>query len=91
MNVGEQVRSVLDETLNLEGRSAAWSDDTALLGSVPELSSLAVVTVLVALEERFGIVIEDDELTGEVFTSVGSLIQFISGKLGNGRVAVTAG
>jgi acyl carrier protein len=82
MSVGERVRSLLDQTLNLGGRSAGWGDEMALLGNVPELNSLAVVTVLVELERQFNIVIADDEMDAEVFETVGHLVRFVEGKLG---------
>jgi acyl carrier protein len=84
MNIGEKVKAILDEALNLEGRTAAWDDDTALLGSLPELTSIAVITVLLALEEQFNIVFADDELDADTFATVGSLRRFIEGKLSVG-------
>jgi acyl carrier protein len=81
MNIGDKVKAILDEALNLEGRAAAWNDDTALLGSLPELTSIAVITVLLALEEQFNIVFADDELDADTFATVGSLRRFIEGKL----------
>jgi acyl carrier protein len=84
MNVGDKVKEILDEALMLSGRSAEWTDDTALLGSLPELTSIAVVTVLLALEEEFAIVFADDELDADTFASLGSLTRFIEGKLAVG-------
>lgn len=55
--------------------------DTPLLGSVAELDSMAVVSILTALEERFGIAVDDDEIDGRTFESVGSLTRFVEGKL----------
>lgn len=84
MNVGDKVKEILDEALMLGGRSSEWTDDTALLGSLPELTSIAVVTVLLALEEEFAIVFADDELDADTFASLGSLTRFIEGKLAVG-------
>lgn len=84
MNIADKVKTILDEALSLGGRSAEWTDDTALLGSLPELTSIAVVTVLLALEEEFGIVFADDELDADTFATVGSLTRFIEGKLSVG-------
>jgi acyl carrier protein len=53
-----------------------------LLGSIPELDSMAVATVLTSLEERFGISIDDDEIDGSTFATVGSLVAFIESKIG---------
>ena len=84
MNIRDKVKSILDDALALGGRSAEWSDDTALLGSLPELTSIAVVTVLLSLEEEFAIVFADDELDADTFASLGSLTRFIEGKLSVG-------
>lgn len=84
MDTREQIKAVLDEALNLNGASADWTDDTALLGSLPELTSIAVVTVLLALEEHFAIVFADDELDAELFATLGNIRRFIEGKLAVG-------
>lgn len=84
MDTREQIKAVLDEALNLNGASADWTDDTALLGALPELTSIAVVTVLLALEEHFAIVFADDELDAELFATLGNIRRFIEGKLAVG-------
>jgi acyl carrier protein len=81
MNVQEEVLRVLDEALSLGGRAMAYGAQTPLLGSVPELDSMAVVTVITGLEDRFGIVVEDDDIDGDTFATVGSLVGFINSKL----------
>jgi acyl carrier protein len=84
MDIREDIKSVLDETLNLNGASASWTDDTALLGSLPELTSIAVVGVLLALEEHFAIVFADDEMDAELFATLGNISRFVEGKLARG-------
>ncbi len=54
---------------------------TPLFGELPELDSLAVVELAAALENRFDIEIDDEEFTGEVFATVGSLADFVAGQL----------
>jgi acyl carrier protein len=71
------VLQTLDEVLGLHGRTTAWTRSSALLGAVPELDSMAVVELLTALSERFGIPIDDDDIDGSVFASVGSLVDFV--------------
>jgi acyl carrier protein len=80
-NVESGVIRVLESVLNLQGRGASFSKQTPLLGSVPELDSMAVVSVLTALEERFGFAIDDDEVDGQTFATVGSLVAFVASKL----------
>lgn len=81
MDIAKEVRAVLDEVLSLNGRGLTMSLDAPLLGAVPELDSMAVVGVINLLEERFGIVVEDDEIDGASFETVGSLVAFVEAKL----------
>jgi acyl carrier protein len=81
LDVKNEVLGVLESVLNLKGRTASFGLDTPLLGSVPELDSMAVVSVITGLEERLGFTVEDDELEGSVFATVGNLVRFAQGKL----------
>jgi acyl carrier protein len=81
LNTTTEVISVLERVLNLRGRGAGFEHGTPLLGSVPELDSMAVVSVITTLEERFGFAVEDDELDGATFATVGSLVRFVESKL----------
>jgi len=75
------VKAVLIDTLGIEDRASTLSPETPLFGAIPELDSLAVVEVITALEERFGFQIDDDEFSGEVFETVGSLAAFVDRQL----------
>lgn len=87
MTLAQEVARLLDDILSLKGRSGEFTRDTHLLGAVPELDSMAVVSVITGLEERFDIVIDDTDIDGEVFSTVGSLTDFVSGKLAGRPVA----
>jgi acyl carrier protein len=76
-----EVLRILDEVLSLGGRAMNFSATTPLLGAIPELDSMAVVTLITTLEERFGIVVDDDEISGDTFATVGSVTDFVAGKL----------
>jgi acyl carrier protein len=54
--------------------------ETALLGAMPELDSLSLVGLLTALESEFGLRIEDDEVSAELFHSVATLAEFVAMK-----------
>lgn len=82
MSIEKQLLSLVDETLNLQGRSAGFRADTPLMGAVPEMDSMGVVSLLTAFEERLGIAVDDDEVDGSVFETWGSLLAFVQGKLG---------
>ncbi len=75
------VRAVLVDVLALDPeRVATFRADTPLFGALPELDSMAVAGVLTELEDRLGIVIEDDEVDGEMLETFGALVIFAAGK-----------
>jgi len=80
LDINKEVLRVLDDVLSLKGRAAAFTRDTPLLGAIPELDSMAVVTLITTLEEQFGLIVDDD-IDGATFVTVGSLVDFVSGKL----------
>jgi acyl carrier protein len=80
LDTQQQVLMILDEVLSLRGRSSTFDGNTRLLGSLPELDSMAVVSVITMLEERFGFFVEDDELDGQTFETVGTLVAFVDRK-----------
>lgn len=81
LNVTQEVIRLLDEVLSLNGRSSAFTRDTPLLGAIPELDSMAVVSLITGLETHFGLMVDDDDIDGSTFASVGSLADFVSDKL----------
>lgn len=81
MNIEEEVKIILKEVLGLGERGQQMTRTSPLLGAVPELDSMAVVTVMTTLEERFGFVIDDDEICAQTFTTLGSLTDFVQNKI----------
>ena len=76
------LRASLTQTLGLAAeRVADFNDETALFGSLPELDSMAVATLLTDLEDRLSIVIDDDDIDAEAFETFGTLRAFVSRKL----------
>lgn len=73
-----EVKTVLADVLNLGDAGQALTAESPLLGSLPELDSMAVVTLIGALEEHFGIVIDDDDISASTFATLGSLAQFVN-------------
>lgn len=86
MSTQQSVLHILDQTLSLKGRSAAFDAATPLLGALPELDSMAVLNLITALEDQLGFVIHDDEIDGEAFATLGSLVTFVNGKLGTDSI-----
>jgi acyl carrier protein len=54
---------------------------TPLLGTIPELDSMAVVGILTAIEEELDIHVEDDEISADVFATFGSLLAFVGARV----------
>lgn len=81
MDTETEVLAVLDEVLSLRGRAKSFNSRTPLLGAVPELDSMAVVSVITSLEERFDFLVDDDEIDGSTFETLGALVGFVDGKL----------
>lgn len=81
MDTFESVKHVLRDTLQLGDRVERFDRATPLLGSIPELDSMAVIGVISALEERFGFVVEDDEISADAFETVGALSAFVDRKI----------
>ncbi|MPQ56048.1 acyl carrier protein [Duganella sp. FT27W] len=77
-NLENQVCDVLRGTLGLG--KMPLSADSPLLGALPQLDSMAVLALLTALEEYFGIAILDDEISARHFATVGTLTAFVQSK-----------
>jgi acyl carrier protein len=80
MNEIDRIRRILRAALQLGARAEALRADSPLIGSIPEFDSMAVVTVMTMIEEEFGITIGDDEISAEVFETLGSLSAFVTAK-----------
>jgi acyl carrier protein len=76
----DELRELLGDVLRLGKRRAALRADTALFGSMPELDSMAVILVVVAIEERLGVTFADEEATAETFATVGTLASLVDRK-----------
>jgi acyl carrier protein len=75
-----EVKQTLIDVLNLGPSGEALDANSPLLGSLPELDSMAVVSLLGALEERFGIEVDDDDISASTFETLGSLAAFVEQK-----------
>jgi acyl carrier protein len=73
----DEVKEVIAKTLGIQDRVHAFSAESALFGGVPELDSFGVVELAAALEERFGLAMDDTDFTAEVFETVGTLTAFV--------------
>ncbi len=77
----EAVKAVLVDALGIEDRAAALDADSPLFGSLPELDSLGVAELVVALELRFAIEFDGDDVSADTFETLGSLAAVVDDKL----------
>lgn len=81
MNSLDAIKKILIETLNLGAHGQQLSRESILLGAIAELDSMAVIHVITRLEEYFGFSIDDDEISAQMFETLGSLCAFVDSKL----------
>lgn len=74
------IMAILQQILQLDDISG-WDDSTHLIGAIAEFDSMAVVTIITQLEQNYGFIIHDDEISAEVFATIGSLTSFIEQKI----------
>lgn len=80
--LSDDIRSLLSDVLGIaQDRAATFTDATELFGSLPELDSMAVANLLAELEDRMGIIVEADEVDGDMLGTFGGLVDFVEGKL----------
>jgi len=78
----EIARELLREIMQMEGQADQLTPETALMGEFAEFNSLTIVGLITGIEEQAGCEVDDDEITEEIFQTVGSLSRFIESKLG---------
>ncbi len=81
MSTPDDIKKLLAQTLQLGPRAEALKPESPLLGALPELDSMAVVSILTAMEEHFGFAVDDDEISADTFETLGSLVAFVDAKL----------
>ena len=76
------LRGVLRDVLGLRAdQLAAITPKTGLFGTLPELDSMAVAGLLTEMEDRLDIMIDDDDVDGELFATFGNLVAFAKAKV----------
>ncbi|TSB03896.1 phosphopantetheine-binding protein [Sphingorhabdus contaminans] len=81
-SLSDKVRSILSDILGLSAEQvAAMDEDTELFGALPELDSMAVAGLLTEMEDRLDIMIDDDDVDGDLFATFGSLVSFARAKV----------
>ena len=79
--IADTLRSILSDILGVSAAQvAAMDDSTELFGALPELDSMAVAGLLTEMEDRLDIMIDDDDVDGELFATFGNLVAFARAK-----------
>lgn len=80
--VDDSVRQILVDTLAINPSVARSLDrDSMLFGAVPEIDSMSIAGLLTQLEDKFGIIIDDEDVSADVFETFGSLVTMIRSKI----------
>lgn len=75
------LRQILTDVLGLKpGQADAFGADTGLFGHLPELDSMAIAGLLTEMEDRLNIVVEDEDLDGELLANYGNLLAYAEAK-----------
>jgi acyl carrier protein len=74
--VGE-VKSLIGEILGIADRVDSMNESTRLLGSLPELDSMAVAELLAAIEEKFGFEVDSADIATDTLETVGTLAAYV--------------
>jgi len=76
-----KLRKLLTDVLGLKpGQADGFDADSGLFGYLPELDSMAVAGLLTEMEDRFDIVIDEDEIEAEMMETYGALLAFAEAK-----------
>ncbi len=77
-----ELKSIISDVLGIDSEDAeALDEDSGLFGHLPELDSMAVAGLLTEIEDRLDIVIEDEDVDGEMLETFGGLLAFVKAKL----------
>jgi len=81
MDIQSGVITILQSNLGIAAGSIIPHPDTPILGAIPEMDSMSVIGILSSLEEQYGIQVDDDEISADVFATLGTLTTFVESKL----------
>jgi acyl carrier protein len=77
-----ELKALIADVLGIDPvQASALEPSSGLFGHLPELDSMAVAGLLTEMEDRLGIVIDDDDVEGEMLETYGGLLAFAEAKL----------
>ena len=81
MNAFELTRGIVGNCLQLGVQVNQFDTDTPLLGEIPEFNSLTMAAIIAAIEDELDVVIDDSEITAEIFETMGALAGFVEARM----------
>jgi len=76
------LKAIISDVLGIDAEETdQFDNDTGLFGHLPELDSMAVAGLLTEMEDRLDIVIDDDDVDGEMLETYGGLLAFAETKI----------
>ncbi len=82
LEIDLKLKAIIADVLGIAPEDTAeYTPETGLFGHLPELDSMAVAGLLTEIEDRLGIVIEDDDIDGEMLETYGGLLAFAQAKM----------
>ncbi len=80
--IDRDLKAILVDVLGLEPDEVdEFDNETGLFGHLPELDSMAVAGLFTEIEDRFDMLIEDDDVDAEMLETYGGLLAFVEMKL----------
>ncbi len=79
----EQISHLLHDNLQIDHKDFQFTLNSQLIGALPEFDSMAILSVISAIESEYHVHLEDDEISAELFETVESLLTFINNKRAN--------
>ena len=77
----EVTRNIVRACLQLGPLADSFDRDTQLLGGMPEFNSLTIAAIVASIEDELDCEIDDADITGEIFETMGSLSDFVAEKM----------
>jgi len=81
MALQQEIIEIIRDVLVLGESADSFDGSTGLIGSLPEFDSVAVVTLITAIEDEYGCMFDDDEISAENFETIGTFVQLVESKL----------
>ncbi len=84
-NTQDRIKDLIVEKVLVGVNPEEISNDSELVSELG-LDSIQIIGLIGGLEEEFDIVLEDDDLDFELFSTINNLAKLVDGKLGQSKL-----